>query len=126
MYSKKIMSLFRNPKHAGKLKNPDGVGEVLNPQCGDSMRVFIKIDKNEIKKIRVQTVGCVAAISSSEALACLVEGKTLDKALKISKEDIIKFLGGDVPAPKIHCSLLAMEALKKAVEDYKKKNKSFI
>lgn len=118
MYNKKIMSLFKNPKNSGRLKNPDGVGKTLNEACGDVMEVFIKVKKGKIEKIKVLTMGCVAAISSSEALAELVKGKKLEDALKISKDDIIKFLGGDVPAPKIHCSLLAMEALRKAVEDY--------
>lgn len=117
------MELFKKPKHAGSLKDADGVGEVINPSCGDSMRVFIKVKEGKISKCRVETMGCVAAIASSEALAILVEGKKLDDALKIGAKEIVKFLGGDVPAPKIHCSLLAQEALKKAVEDFKKRNK---
>lgn len=123
MYSKKILKYFKNPKHAGSLKNPDGVGEVINKTCGDSMRVYIKIKNGKIIKCKILTMGCVAAIASSEALAALVEGKKLDDALKVGKKEIIKFLGGDVPSPKIHCSLLAQEALKRAIKDYKRKIK---
>lgn len=118
MYNKKIMKLFKEQKNAGKLKNPDGIGEVINETCGDSMRVYIKVKNNKISDIKIETMGCVAAIASSEALAELARGKSLKDALKITKEDIIKFLGGDIPSPKIHCSLLAQSALKKAIEDY--------
>ena len=121
MYNKKIMELFKKPKHAGSLKNPDGVGEIINESCGDSMRVFIKVEKGKISKCRVETMGCVAAIASSEALAILVEGKKLDDALKVGTKEIVKYLGGDVPTPKVHCSVLAQGALKKAVEDYRKR-----
>ena len=119
MYNKKIMKLFKEHKHAGKLKNPDGVGSVLNKTCGDSMKVYIKVKNDKISDIKIETMGCVAAIASSEALAFLVKGKKLKDALKISKDEIIKYLGGDIPAPKVHCSVLAQEALKKAVDDYK-------
>lgn len=117
------MQLFRNPKHAGRLKDANGIGEVINEQCGDSMRVYIKVEKDKIRDIKIETMGCVAAIASSEALAELVKGKKIEDALKIGSKEIVKFLGGDVPAPKIHCSLLAQQALKKAVEDYKKNGK---
>lgn len=122
MYSQKILKYFKNPKHAGRIKNPDGVGDVINKTCGDSMRVYIKVKNEKISKIRIETLGCVAAISSSEALAELVEGKSLSDALKIKKEDIIKKLGGKMPAEKIHCSVLAQDGLKKAIENYFKKH----
>lgn len=122
MYNKKILKYFKNPKHAGKIKNPDGVGDVINKMCGDSMRVYIKVKNEKISKIRIETLGCVAAISSSEALAELVEGKSLSDALKIKKEDIIRKLGGKMPAEKVHCSILAQEGLKKAIESYFKKH----
>lgn len=123
MYNKKILQLFKNPKHSGSLKNADGIGEVINPSCGDSMRVFIKVKDGKISDIKIETLGCVAAIASSEALASLVKGKTLDDALKVSKKEIIEFLGGDVPEAKQHCSILASIAMKKAIESYKDKHK---
>lgn len=122
MYSKKILKYFKNPKHAGRIKNADGIGDVINKTCGDSMRVYIKVKDEKISKIRIETLGCVAAISSSEALAELVEGKSLSDALKVKKEDIIKRLGGKMPAEKVHCSVLAQDGLKKAIENYFKKH----
>lgn len=121
MYTKKILKYFKNPKHAGRLKNPDGVGDTINETCGDAMKVFIKVKNDRISKIKIETLGCVAAIASSEALAELVEGKSLDAALKIKREEIIKKLGGEMPVEKVHCSVLAQEALKRAIENYKKK-----
>ena len=118
MYNKKIMKLFKEQKNAGKLKNPDGIGEVINETCGDSMRVYIKVKNNKISDIKIETMGCVAAIASSEALAYLVNRYSFKDALMINNLDILKFLVGDIPAPKIHCSLLAQSALKKAIEDY--------
>ncbi|MBW2988718.1 iron-sulfur cluster assembly scaffold protein [Candidatus Woesearchaeota archaeon] len=123
MYSEKVMELFRHPKHVKEIKDADGIGKVGNPTCGDLMWLYIKVEKKQgkelIKDIGVKTFGCVAAIASSEALCSLAEGKTLEEALKITKKDIIRFMGGDVPDQKVHCSLLATEALKKAVEDYR-------
>jgi len=128
MYSEKTLQLFKNPKFVGKIKDYSGKGTVGNARCGDIMEVFIKVERKEgkeiIKDIRYHTFGCVAAIASTEALCYIVKGKTIDEALKVSKKDIIEFMGGNVPAVKVHCSVLASEALKKAIDDYeKKKNK---
>jgi len=119
MYNKKVFKYFKNPKHAGSLKNPDGIGEIGNPTCGDMMKVYIKVKNDKIVKIKVETLGCVAAIASSEVVAELAEGKTIKEALKITQQKVIKKLGG-MPGEKVHCSVLAQKALKRAIEDYKK------
>lgn len=123
MYSKKILKRFQNPKNAGEIKNPDAVGEVGNIKCGDIMRVYIKVKDNVIKDVKFLTYGCVAAIASSDVLCDLAKGKTLDQALKITSKDVVKAMGGDVPPVKLHCSVLAQNALKKAIENYRKNKK---
>lgn len=124
LYSKKVMDIFKNPKHIGEIKNPSGVGKVGNPLCGDVMLVYLKIEKTKgeefIKDIKIKTFGCVAAITTSSIMAELVKGKKLSKAEKLSQNDIILALGG-LPSIKKHCSDLALSALKKAIEDYKSK-----
>jgi nitrogen fixation NifU-like protein len=122
MYSEKVMCHFRKPKHAGEIKGADGVGQVGNPACGDVMKVQIKVKDNKIVDAKFQTFGCCAAIASSDAVCELVRGKTLDVALKLSRQDIVEYLGG-LPDLKVHCSILGTEALKKAVQDYKDKGK---
>jgi nitrogen fixation NifU-like protein len=126
MYTEKVMEHFKNPKYLKKMKDPDATGVVGNPTCGDMMHVYIKVGKKDgkeiIKDISVQTFGCVAAISTSDVVCELAKGMTLEDAKKISKEDIIKELGS-LPSIKIHCSILAQDGLKKAIEDYEKKNK---
>jgi len=121
MYKKKIIEYFKNPKHAGKIKNPSGIGEEGNAKCGDIMTVYIKVKNNKIEDIKFSTFGCVAAIASSEALCRLAKGKTIDEAMKITDGDIVKELGGEMPPIKYHCSLLGSKALHKAIEDYKNK-----
>ncbi|MDD5331600.1 MAG: iron-sulfur cluster assembly scaffold protein [Candidatus Nanoarchaeia archaeon] len=123
MYSEKMLERFRNPKFVGEIKNPDGVGEEGNMRCGDVMKVFIKVKNNKITDAKFKTFGCAAAIAASDALCELAIGKTLEQALKIEKNDIIKLLGGDVPAIKHHCSILGVETLHKAIEEYKRKQK---
>lgn len=124
VYTKEILKLLKTPKNMGEIKNPDGVGDVGNPVCGDIMRVFIKVAKRSsakeeyLKDIKFQTLGCGAAIASSSMLTILAKGKSLDEAGQITKQDIVKALGG-VPSIKVHCSILASDALKKAIEDYK-------
>ena len=118
MYSEKVIKLFHKPKFHKKPKKFNGEGKVGNPVCGDVMRIFINVKNNVIKDIGVETFGCVAAIASSDILCSLAKGRTLKNALKISKKEVINELGG-LPPQKIHCSLLAVDALKKAVEDYK-------
>jgi len=121
MYSKKVLNRFQNPKFAGEIKNADAVGEVGNVKCGDIMRVYLKIKDNKIVNIKFKTYGCVAAIASTDYLCEIVKEMTLDQALKITSKDVVKKMG-KVPAIKLHCSVLAQNALKKAIEEYKKKN----
>ncbi len=118
-YSKELMKHFRNPKYVKKIKNPDGVGEVGNIRCGDIMHLEIKVKDDKIKDIGFKTFGCAAAIASSDMICDLAKGKTLEQAKKIKKEDIIKKLKG-MPPIKIHCSVLGIEALKKAIGNYRK------
>jgi len=118
LYSKTVMEHFKNPKNLGELKNPDAMGQVGNPVCGDIMKIYLKIKEKKIKDIVFETLGCGAAIACSSVVTEEAKGKTLDKALKINKDIILKKLGG-LPEPKIHCSMLAIEALKKAIENYK-------
>jgi len=122
-YSKKVMDHIRNPRNMGEIKNPDGVGTEGNPVCGDVMRLFIKVGKKKgkkyIKDIKFQTLGCGAAIASSSMLTVMVKGKTLKEAQKLSRKAIANRLGG-LPPVKIHCSVLAADALKKAIENYQK------
>ena len=121
-YGKKVMELFQNPKNIGELKEANGVGQVGNPVCGDMMKVFIKVKDNVIEEVKVKTFGCVAAIASSSMLTELVKGKTLEDALKVSKQDVVDALGG-LPDEKIHCSVLAVDGLRKAIEDFKANQK---
>jgi len=126
IYTKKVIEHFRNPHNYGKLKNPDGIGEVGNIQCGDVMKLYIKIGKGDvIKNISFETFGCAAALATSSVITDLAKGKTIKQALKITNKDVVKALG-DLPAIKIHCSLLAEEALGEAVYDYLIKNKKKI
>ena len=122
-YNKKVMKLFKNPKNMGEMKNPDAVGQVGNPHCGDIMKIYLKIksDKGEeiIKDIKFQTMGCVAAIATSSITTEIAKGKTLNAAKKITNQDVAKKLGG-LPPIKMHCSNLAADALKKAIENFEK------
>ena len=121
-YSKKALDYFRDPKHAGEIKDADAVGEVGNIKCGDVMKVFLKIKEKVITDIRFQTYGCIGAIAASEAMCILVEGKTIEEALKITHQDIVKELE-KMPVIKVHCSVLGRQALHKAIENYRgKKN----
>jgi nitrogen fixation NifU-like protein len=122
-YTETLMDHFKNPRNQGELKNPDGVGEVGNPVCGDMMKIYIEVDKNKdgqeiIKDIKFQTLGCGAAIASSSMLTEMAKGKTIEDALKITREEIADKLGG-MPKEKIHCSVLAAAGLRKAVADYR-------
>lgn len=122
MYTDKAVDYFRNPQFAGEMKDADAVGQVGNIRCGDVMKIFLKIKDDMIVDIRFLTFGCIGAIASSEAMCRLVKGKTLDEALKITNQDIVKELEG-LPAVKVHCSVLGREALEKAIENYKKNKK---
>ena len=121
MYTKKVLDHFRNPQNYGKMTNPDGVGKVGNIVCGDVMWLYIKVEKDIIKDIKFETFGCVAAIATSSAVTEIAKGKTLDQALKIEKSTIIDSLG-TLPPIKIHCSVLAADALSQAIYDYLSKN----
>lgn len=119
-YNKKVLDLFRHPKNMGSMKNPDGIGRVGNAQCGDIMEMYIRVKDNKLKEIKVKTFGCIAAISTSSVLTEMAKGKTLEEAEKMSSADVAKTLGG-LPPVKMHCSNLAADALKKAIDDYRKK-----
>jgi nitrogen fixation NifU-like protein len=122
MYTKKVMDHFRNPRNMGEIKDADGVGKVGNPTCGDVMAIYIKVKNDKIVDIKFKTFGCTAAIASSSIATELVKGKTLDEALKLTRDDVAKELGG-LPAIKMHCSNLAADALREAIKDYREKNK---
>ncbi len=117
-YSKKVIEHFRNPHNQGVIKDADAVGKVGNPVCGDILKIYLKIKNNVIKDIKFETLGCAAAIAVSSVLTDRAKGKTLDEALKIKKDNIVKDLGG-LPPIKIHCSMLGVEALHEAIENYK-------
>jgi nitrogen fixation NifU-like protein len=117
MYSEKVMEHFRNPRNVGSIENPDGVGQVGNPVCGDIMRLEIKVKDGRIEDVKFKTFGCGAAIATSSMVTELVKGKTLDEALAISNKTVAEALEG-LPPVKMHCSNLAADALHKAIEDY--------
>ncbi len=121
MYSEKVMDHFQNPRNVGELENPDTVGEVGNPSCGDIIQLFLKIDGEVITDIKFKTFGCGAAVATSSLTTELVKGKTIEEALKISNKDIAEKLGG-LPSNKMHCSNLATDALKDAIEKYRENN----
>ena len=121
-YSEKVMDHFTNPRNVGEIPDADGIGTVGNPVCGDIMRLYLKIKDDLIEDIKFKTFGCGAAIASSSILTELVKGKTIDKALKISNKAVAEALGG-LPVKKRHCSVLAEEALAKAIDDYRSKKK---
>lgn len=119
------MEHFQHPHNQGKIKNADATGEVGNIKCGDIMKLYLKVGKNQagegiIQDVKFETLGCAAAIAATSMLTDLAKGKTFAEALKISKNDIVSALGG-VPAIKHHCSVLAQEALRQAIENFQKK-----
>lgn len=126
-YTKEVIKHFKNPHNYGRMKNPDGLGKVGNIICGDVMWLYIKIGKDKkrreiIKDIKFETFGCVAAISTSSIITDLAKGKTLERAMGIDKNKVVKSLGG-LPPIKIHCSMLAVDALAEAIYNYLFKNK---
>jgi nitrogen fixation NifU-like protein len=121
-YSDKVMDHFMHPRNVGKIKNPDGVGKVGNPVCGDVMAIYIKVKNDVIVDIKFETFGCGAAIATSSMVTELVKGKTIEEALKITNKKVEEALDG-LPREKLHCSMLAEDGLKAAIEDYKKKKK---
>jgi nitrogen fixation NifU-like protein len=127
MYTQKVLEHFRTPHNFGSMKNPTAIGQVGNLACGDVMKLYLKIDKNQkgedyIQDVKFETLGCAAAIATSSVVTDLAKNKTLIEALKIKNEDIIKALD-DLPAVKIHCSLLAADALAEAIYEFYQKTK---
>ena len=130
MYNKKVLQHFKSPHNFGKIKDPDGIGKVGNIICGDVMWMYIKIGNNKngeeiIKDIKFETYGCVAALASSSIVTDLAKGKTIKQAIKINQKQMVESLGG-LPPVKIHCSILAVDALLEAIYDYLIKNKKVI
>ncbi len=122
MYNEKVMEAFSNPKNVGEIENPDGFGKVGNASCGDIMQITLRIENDIIKDAKFKTFGCAAAIATSSTATEMVKGLTLDEALKITNSKVVEVLEG-LPPQKIHCSVLAEEAIKAAIEDYRSKQK---
>lgn len=120
MYSEKVLEHFRNPRNMGKIENADGIGKVGNPVCGDVMYIYIKVENDKIVDCKFETFGCAAAIATSSMITEMVKGKTLEEALKITNREVAEALDG-LPPVKYHCSLLAEEGIRAAIEDYLKK-----
>ena len=120
-YSKKVMDHFLNPRNVGEMKDADGIGEAGNPVCGDIMRMYIKVKDNVITDIKFLTYGCGAAVATSSMVTEMVKGKTIEEALEITNKQVAEALDG-LPPIKMHCSILAEEGIKAAIDDYKKKH----
>ena len=121
LYSDKVMDHFKNPRNVGEIPDADGVGEVGNAKCGDIMKIYLKIKDGKIEDAKFETFGCASAIASSSMATELIKGKTVDEALSVSNKQVVDALDG-LPAHKLHCSVLAEEAVKAAVKDYYDKN----
>ena len=121
LYSEKVMDHFRNPRNLGKMDNADGIGEVGNAKCGDIMKMYIKVKDGIIEDVKFNTFGCGSAIASSSMATEMIKGKSIDDALELSNKAVVEALDG-LPTHKIHCSVLAEEAVKAAVKDYYDKN----
>ena len=121
LYSEKVMDHFRNPRNVGVIEDADGVGEVGNAKCGDIMKMYLKIDGDIITDVKFETFGCGSAIASSSMATELIKGKPVSEALKLTNQAVAEALDG-LPAHKLHCSVLAEEAIKKALQDYYEKN----
>ena len=120
MYNQKVLDTYANAKNTGEIENADGVGTVGNASCGDIMQISLKIENDIIVDAKFKTFGCAAAIASSETATEMIKGKTLDEALKIKNADVVEVLEG-LPPQKIHCSVLAEEAIAAAIKDYRDK-----
>ena len=123
MYNEKVINEFRNPQNMGEMEDTNAVGTVGNATCGDIMKIYMKIEDNIIKDVSFQTFGCTAAIATSSIATSMIKGKTVDEALKLTNAEVVEKLGG-LPPQKLHCSVLAEEAIKAAVNDYLKKYKT--
>jgi len=126
MYTETVMDHFRNPRNVGSIENADGVGQVGNPKCGDIMKIYLKINDDEIiEDVKFETFGCGSAIASSSMATELIKGKSIHEAVELSNKAVIEALGG-LPPVKIHCSVLAEQAVKSALYDYSQKNNKVI
>ena len=121
LYTDTVMDHFMHPRNVGEIKDPSGVGEVGNAKCGDIMKMYLDIENDVIKDVKFETFGCGSAIASSSMATEMIKGKTVEEALAITNKDVVDALGG-LPAHKLHCSVLAEEAIKTAVKDYYDKN----
>ena len=120
MYNEKVMDVFKNPKNVGEIENPDGTGLVGNASCGDLMQITLRIENEVITDAKFKTFGCAAAIATSSTATEMIKGMTVEEALQVTNKKVVETLGG-LPSQKLHCSVLAEEAIKKAIEDYKSK-----
>ena len=121
LYSEKVMDHFRNPRNIGSMENADGVGEVGNAKCGDIMKIYLKIDDDRVSDVKFETFGCGSAIAASSMATELIKGKKLDDVMSVTNKAVVEALDG-LPVHKIHCSVLAEEAIKVALKDYYDKN----
>lgn len=121
LYSEKVMDHFTNPRNVGTMDNADGIGEVGNAKCGDIMKIFLKIDNDVITDVKFSTFGCGSAIASSSMATEMIKGKPISQALELTNKAVVEALDG-LPAHKLHCSVLAEEAVKAAIKDYYDKN----
>ena len=117
LYSEKVMDHFRNPRNTGVIENADGVGEVGNAKCGDIMKIYLKIEDDIIEDARFETFGCASAIASSSMATELIKKRPVSEALALTNQAVVEALDG-LPAHKVHCSVLAKEAIEKALQDY--------
>jgi nitrogen fixation NifU-like protein len=122
-YSEKVLEHYQNPHNVGEIENANGVGTVGNPVCGDMMKITINVHDDRIEEVKFKTFGCGAAIATTSMVTELVKGKTLEEALQVTNQDVVEALGG-LPPIKQHCSLLAEEAIKAAIEDYRSKQRT--
>ncbi len=121
MYTEAVMEHFTNPRNVGEIENADGIGEVGNVKCGDIMRIYLKIEGDIIEDVKFKTYGCGSAIASSSMATELIKGKSIDEAMSVSNREVVDELGG-LPSVKIHCSVLAEQAIKAALKDYSDKS----
>jgi nitrogen fixation NifU-like protein len=122
-YNPIVLDHFNHPRNMGEMDHPDGVGQATNPACGDTMRLFIRVERERVVEAKFLTLGCVAAIASSSITTEMIKGKTVEETLFVSKEMVSEALGG-LPPTKMHCSVLAEEAIQAAVADYRKRRKA--
>ncbi|MBP3284064.1 MAG: Fe-S cluster assembly scaffold protein NifU [Clostridia bacterium] len=121
MYSEKVLDHFSNPRNVGEISDANGIGEVGNPKCGDIMKIYLKIENDIIQDVKFQTFGCGAAVATSSMATELIKGKTIQEAMQLTNKAVVEALDG-LPPVKLHCSVLAEEAVKEAINNYLKEN----